>query len=150
VRETYFDDNVEANEYLFRRVDLEDVVCAHMLAAKHAPAIGFGSYIISATTPFSPDDLLDLRFCAPLAVRRRVQEYETEYVRRAWKMLPSIDRVYVNERAGNALGWQPRYDFKLIIDRLKTGGDVNSPLARIVGSKGYHTEVFAEGPYPVE
>ncbi len=150
VRETYSDDNVKVNEYLFRRVDLEDVVSAHVLAAKHAPAIGFGRYIISATTPFSPEDLPDLRFDAPLAVRRRVPDYETEYVRRAWKMFPSIDRVYVNVRARNELGWHPRYDFQSIIDRLKTGGDMSSPLARIVGSKGYHAEVFAEGPYPVE
>jgi UDP-glucose 4-epimerase len=150
VRETYSDDNAKVNEYLFRRVDLEDVVSAHLLAAKHAPAIGFGCYIISATTPFSPEDLLALRSSAPLVVRRRVPDYETEYVRRAWKMFPSIDRVYVNARARNELGWKPGYDFKSIIDRLKTGGDVNSPLARIVGSKGYHAEVFAEGPYPVE
>jgi len=150
VREAYTDENVKANEYLFRRVDLEDVVSAHLLAAKHAPAIGFGRYIISATTPFLPDDLLDLRSDAPAAVRRRVPDYETEYVRRAWRMFPSIDRVYVNARARKELGWQPRYDFKTIIDRLKTGGDVSSPLARIIGSKGYHAEVFADGPYPVE
>ena len=150
MREAYSDENVKANEYLFRRVDLEDVVSAHLLAAKHAPAIGFGRYIISATTPFSREDLLDLRSDAPRVVRRRVPEYEAEYARRGWKMFPSIDRVYVNARARNELGWQPRYDFKSIVDRLKTGGDVSSPLARIVGSKGYHREVFAEGPYPVE
>jgi nucleoside-diphosphate-sugar epimerase len=57
VRQTYADDNVKLNEYLFRRVDLEDVVNAHLLAAKHAPAIGFRRYIISATTPFLPEDL---------------------------------------------------------------------------------------------
>ena len=27
--------------------------------------------------------------------------------------------------------------------------DFRSPLARQVGSKGYHSTVFAEGPYPV-
>ncbi len=150
VREAYVDDNVKVNEYLFRRVDLEDVVSAHLLAAKRAPAIGFGRYIISTTTPFSPEDLLELRFDAPLAVRRRVPDYETEYVRRGWKMFPTIDRVYVNARARRELGWQPRHDFQSIIDRLKTGGEVSSPLARMVGSKGYHAEVFAEGPYPVE
>jgi UDP-glucose 4-epimerase len=150
VRETFSDDNVKVNEYLFRRVELEDVVSAHLLAAEHAPAIGFGRYIISATTPFSPADLLDLRSDASMAVRRRVPDYETEYARRGWKMFPTIDRVYVNARARNELCWQPRYDFRAIINRLKTGGDVSSRLAQIVGSKGYHAAVFAEGPYPVE
>jgi len=150
VREAYADDNIKVNEYLFRRVDLEDVVSAHVLAAKRAPAIGFRRYIISATTPFSPGDLLDLRTDAPLVARRRVPDYEAEYSRRGWKMVPSIDRVYVNERARNELGWQSRYHFKFIIDRLRAGEDMRSPLARLVGSKGYHDEMFAEGPYPVE
>jgi UDP-glucose 4-epimerase len=150
VRDTYSGDNAKVNEFLFRRVEIEDVVSAHVLAAKRAPAIGFGCYIISATTPFSPDDLLELRTNAPLAVRRRVPDYETEYARRAWKMFPGIDRVYVNARARNELRWQPRYDFQSLIDRLKTGGDMRSRLARLVGSKGYHAGAFAEGPYPVE
>jgi UDP-glucose 4-epimerase len=86
----------------------------------------------------------------PRVVRQRVPEYEAEYERRRWKLFPSIDRVYVNERARNELGWLPRYDFNFVIDRLKAGGDLGSPLARLVGSKGYHTHVFADGPYPVE
>ena len=65
-------------------------------------------------------------------------------------MLPGIDRVYVNERARSELGWEPRYDFRFIVERLKAGEDMRSPLARLVRSKGYHAEVFAEGPYPVE
>ena len=51
VRAAYADDNLKANEYLYRRVDLEDVVSAHLLALERAPAIGFGRYIVSATTP---------------------------------------------------------------------------------------------------
>jgi nucleoside-diphosphate-sugar epimerase len=150
IREVYADDNVKLNEYLFRRVDLEDVVSAHLLAAKRASAIGFRRYVISATTPFSPADLPELRFDAPLATRRCVPDYEAEYARRGWKMVPSIDRVYVNDLARNELGWQPRYSFNSIVDRLRAGEDMRSPLARLVGSKGYHCEKFAEGPYPVE
>jgi nucleoside-diphosphate-sugar epimerase len=150
VRETYADDNVKVNEYLYRRVDLEDVVSAHLLAAERAPALGFRRYIISATTPFAPSYLPDLRASAPLAVRRRVPVYEGEYARRGWKMFPSIDRVYVNECACAELGWQPRRDFRFLVDRLRTDEEVRSPLTQLVGSKGYHAETFAEGPYPVE
>ena len=56
------------NEYLHRRVAIEDVVTAHLLAAERAPAIGFRKYIISATTPFVPEDLAALRFDAPRVV----------------------------------------------------------------------------------
>jgi UDP-glucose 4-epimerase len=149
VRETYADENVKANEFLFRRVDIEDVVSAHLLAVNRAPAIGFGRYIISATTPFQPDDLRDLRADGPLVVRRRVPDYEAEYQRRGWKMFPSIERVYANDRARNDLGWQPRFDFSHVIRRLKAEDDPRSRLARVIGSKGYHAEAFAEGPYPV-
>jgi len=149
-RLAYDDLNVKANEYLYRRVELEDVVSAHLLALERAPSIGFGRYIISATTPFLPDDLLDLRTNAPLVVARRVPGYEAEYERRGWKMFPGIERVYVNERARTELGWRPKYDFAYVLDRLRSGGDLRSSLARDVGSKGYHAASFEEGPYPVE
>jgi UDP-glucose 4-epimerase len=150
VRNAYSDANAKANEFLYRRVDIEDVVSAHLLAQKHAAALGFRKYIISSTTPFRPSDLADLRVNAPRVVRQRIPEYEVEYDRRQWKMFPSIDRVYVNERARKELGWLPRYDFHSIIDRLKKGDDVRSPLAQLVGSKGYHAQVFSDGPFPVE
>jgi UDP-glucose 4-epimerase len=148
-RRAYDDGNVKANEFLYRRVDLEDVVAAHLLAVEKAPAIGFGRYVISATTPFRPDDLAELRGNAPDVVRRRVPDYEEEYARRGWRMFPAIDRVYVNERARRELGWRPRYDFRRVLDLLTSGEDVRSPLARVVGSKSYHAHRFADGPYPV-
>ncbi len=150
VRESYSDDNVKVNEYLHRRVEIADVVSAHLLASKHASAIGFRKYIVSATSPFLPDDLTELHVDAPRVVRQHVPDYEAEYERRGWKMFPRIGRVYVNERARKELGWQPQYDFAFLINRLREGDDIRSPLARAVGSKGYHAAMFAEGPYPVE
>jgi hypothetical protein len=79
-----------------------------------------------------------------------VPDYEAEFARRGWTMIPGIDRVYVNDRARAELGWQPRHDFRALIARLRAGEDIRSPLAREVGSKGYHDRVFHEGPYPVE
>jgi UDP-glucose 4-epimerase len=149
-RDTYADDNAKANEFLFRRVDLEDAVSAHVLAGKRAPAVGFRRYIISATTPFRPEDLAQLRANAPSVVRRRVPNYQAEYERRGWKMFQSIERVYVNERARNEIGWQPRYDFAYVISRLAAGDGPRSPLARLIGAKGYHAQRFAGGPYPIE
>jgi len=149
VREAYADENIKANEYLHRRVEIEDVVSAHLLAARCAPTIRFRKYIISATTPFLPDDLPELRLDAPAVVQRRVPDYPAEYERRSWKMFPSIGRVYVNARARQELGWQPRYDFAGIIRRLRAGEGLRSNLAQVVGSKGYHARVFSEGPYPV-
>jgi UDP-glucose 4-epimerase len=150
VRETYSDENAKANEFLHRRVDIEDVVSAHLLAVEQAQKIGFRKYIISATTPFLRDDAVELSIDASSVVRRRVPQYEAEYLRRGWKVFPTISRVYVNERARKELGWRPQYDFQSVIESLREGKDPRSPLAREIGSKGYHAEVFSDGPYPVE
>lgn len=150
VRARYTDDNLKANEYLHRRVDIEDVVSAHLLAARRAPSLGFRRYIISATTPFLPEDLAGLRAHAPLVVGRRVPGYDAIYAQRGWTMTQGIDRVYVNQRAREELGWTPRHDFAALITRLATGEDIRSPLAQLIGSKGYHGETFSDGPYPVD
>ena len=55
-------------------------------------------------------------------------------------MFPSIERVYVNERARDELGWEPRYDFAHALELLANGRDVRSELAKQVGAKGYHAE----------
>jgi UDP-glucose 4-epimerase len=63
-------------------------------------------------------------------------------------MFPSIERVYVNERAREDLGWKPRYDFRSVLDRLKAGVDPRSDLARAIGSKGYHDDKVEQRRYP--
>lgn len=149
VRSCYADANVKANEFLYRRADIEDVVTAHLRAADQAPALGFRKYIISATTPFQPGDLQALRDDAPAVLKRRVPAYEAEFGRRGWSMFPGIGRVYVNDLARRELGWRPRYDFNVILEQLRAGEAAGSPLARAIGSRRYHAEVFADGPYPV-
>ena len=99
IREAYEDANVKVNEFLYRRVDIEDVVSAHLLAADHARSAGFAKFIISATTPFSRDDVQALRSVAPQVVRRYAPDSEAEYARRGWTMPAGIDRVYANDKA---------------------------------------------------
>jgi UDP-glucose 4-epimerase len=147
-REAYDDGNVKVNEFLYRRADIEDVASAHVRALDKAPSLGFGCYIVSATTPLTRDDLPELGNNAPAVVSRRVPRHEQVYGARGWSMFPRIDRVYVNARARTDLGWQPRYDFESAIDRIAAGDNYRSPLARAIGSKGYHDVTFDEGPYP--
>jgi UDP-glucose 4-epimerase len=141
-RESYADENAKLNEFLYRRVDIEDVVSAHLHALDRAQSVGFGRYIVSATTPFSPADLALLRTDAPSVVARLFPEYEALYARRGWRMFPSIDRVYVNARAREELGWRPRHGFGELLTGLGAGGEFRSPMARLIGAKGYHGEAL--------
>lgn len=131
-------DNLQVNELLYRRVDLEDVVAAHLLALERAPALGWGKFIISATTPFTPDDLAALRADAPSVVARLFPTQRALYERHGWQMLPTIERVYVNARAREQLGWSPGWDFARALDCLTRGAPPRSGLAAQVGAKGYH------------
>jgi UDP-glucose 4-epimerase len=131
-------ENVQANEMLNRRVDIADVVDAHLRAVEKAAEIGFGRYIVSAATPFTRDDLAALRDDAPGVVQRLFPHCASLYAARGWRVFPAIDRVYVNHRAMAALDWRPRCDFRHVLDCLRAGEDFRSPLARAIGSKGYH------------
>lgn len=147
VRAAYDDDNTKATEYLYRRADLGDIVDAHLLAAERAPDLGFDRFIISATTPFTHADLPELNRDAPAVVARLFPDQPAEYARRGWRMFGEIDRVYVNTRAREVLGWRPRHDFAHVLNLLRAGEDFRGPLARAVGAKGYHAE--STGPYTV-
>ena len=140
VRASYLDLNLKVNELLYRRVDLEDAVQAHLRALERAPALGFGRYIVSATTPFTRADAAALQADAPAVVARHFPDYPELYARRGWRMLPAIERVYDNARARRDLGWTPRFDFRHALDRLARGEDPRSDLALAVGAKGYHAE----------
>ncbi|WPZ32439.1 NAD(P)-dependent oxidoreductase [Thalassobaculum sp. OXR-137] len=149
-RTLYADANAKANEFLFRRVDLADAAEAHLCALDRAAEIGFGRYIVSATTAFTRADLPALRRDPGAVVGRLFPNFEEIYGRLGYRMFDEIDRVYDNAKARRELGWRPEYDFARVLDQLSRGEPIGSPLARAVGSKGYHDTVFADGPYPVE
>jgi UDP-glucose 4-epimerase len=148
-REAYCDDNLKVNELLYRRADIADIASAHVRALETAPVLGFDRFIISATTPFELSDIDSLGTNTPEVVSRYVPGYADTYARLGWRMLPTLDRVYVNERARERLGWEPQFNFATVLDRLRSGLDYRSDIARLVGSKGYHAQQFTEGPYPV-
>jgi nucleoside-diphosphate-sugar epimerase len=146
VRDGYEDANVKTNEFLYRRVDLEDVVGSHEAALERAGKIRFGTFVVSATTPFRHADVAELRNDAPAVLALRVPEYAGVYAARGWRMFPSIDRVYDNRQARELLGWQPRHDFRAVLERVQGEGHPLSALARRVGAKGYHPD--REDGYP--
>ncbi len=149
MRGVYTNDNIKANEFLFRRVDLHDVVDAHFLAMDRAADIGFRKYIITARTPFRPEHLATLHQDAAAVLKELYPAYSSIYKELDWKMFDQISRVYVSELAQRELGWEPRWDFEYILACLTAGEDYRSALSMQVGIKGHHNEKFIDGPYPV-
>jgi nucleoside-diphosphate-sugar epimerase len=149
-RDAFADDNLKINEYLNRRVDLQDAVEAHLQALARADTIGFDRYIVSATTPFERSDTAELRTDPGAVLSRRVPEFKAEFEQRGWRMFASIDRIYDNARARADLGWEPRYDFRSVLALLRAGAPPWSSLALAVGSKPYHEVPFDDGPYPLD
>jgi UDP-glucose 4-epimerase len=150
IRSRFSLENGYVNELLFRRVDLEDAVQAHLIALERAAQLQFGRFIISAPTPFTPDDLRALRDNPWAVVKRRFPQAGALFAERGWSMFDDIDRVYVSGQAIARLGWRPRWDFGRAVDSLQNGADFCSELARAIGDKGYHDVAFQDGPYPVE
>ncbi len=110
--------NTKANEFLFRRLTVEDAASAHVVALDRAPQIDFDTFIISALTPFSPGDCEQLMEYAPLAVHRYFPRYREIYARRGWTMFDYIDRVYDSTRAMRHLGFVCSTDFGGILAQL--------------------------------
>lgn len=112
-------DNTKANEFLFRRLSVEDAAEAHVVALTRAPQIGFDTFIISALTPFSRQDCRELIVDAPGVVARYFPHYRELYDRRGWTMFASIDRVYDAGKAAREMGFVCRTGFAEILDGLR-------------------------------
>jgi len=114
------DQNTKVNEFLFRRLTVEDAAESHVEALKSAPALGFDTFIISATTPFLPSDCEELIRDAPSVVKRYFPQYPEVYARMGWTMFQSIDRVYDSGKARRGLGFICRSGFAEKLKDLET------------------------------
>lgn len=113
------DANIKANEFLFRRLSVEDAAESHVVALQNTPALGFDTFIISARTPFSRHDCEELIVDAPSVVRRYFPRYPEIYARLGWTMSDSIDRVYDAGKASGRLGFTCRIGFQEKLAQLQ-------------------------------
>jgi UDP-glucose 4-epimerase len=111
-------ENTKANEFLFRRLTVDDVAEAHVMALAKVPTLGFDTFIVSSMTPFSPTDCHALLADAPSVVARYFPDYRARYEKRGWTMFSSIDRVYDASKAKRVLGFQCKTGFREILDAL--------------------------------
>lgn len=106
--------NLKANEFLNRRLTVEDAAEGHLAALERAPAIGFGCYVISAPTPFRRSD-------AAALIGELFPEAAALYAAQGWRLPARIGRVYDAGLAERELGFRCRTDFAAILDALRAG-----------------------------
>lgn len=110
---------MKANELLFRRLTVRDCALAHVAALEKAPAIGFGTYIVSAPPPFRREDCAALKADAAGVIARYFPEAAALYEAKGWRLPASIGRVYDPSAIARDLGFRCRDDFASVLDALR-------------------------------
>lgn len=116
--------NIKANEFLNRRLTVEDAAEAHLFALAKAPEIGFGIYIVAAPPPFAKEDAAALVDDAPAVVAHYFPEAAELYARAGWTLPRHIDRVYDSALAERELGFRCRTGFAEVLAALASGGQL--------------------------
>jgi UDP-glucose 4-epimerase len=113
--------NLKANEFLHRRLTVEDAARAHLLALQRAPDIGFDVLIVSAPPPFERGDAAALGQDAARLIEARFPGVRGLYAARGWSLPPRIGRVYDPSRAERVLGFRSQTDFAAVLAALRSG-----------------------------
>ena len=113
--------NIKANEFLHRRLTVEDAAEAHLAALDRAPGIGFGTFIVSAPPPFARGEAEALIEDAPAVIARHFPEAPALYARAGWHLPAHIDRIYDPARAEARLGFRCRTDYAAVLRALASG-----------------------------
>ena len=114
-------ENMKANEFLHRRLTVEDCARAHVVALEQATQVGFGLYIVSAPPPFGRDVVAGLKSNAPEVISRYFSEAASLYAKRGWSLPSSIGRVYDASAIERDLGFRCKTDFAAILASLQNG-----------------------------
>lgn len=114
-------ENMKANEFLHRRLTVEDCARAHLAALDQAPAIGFGLYLVSAPTPFARADAARLKADAPTVIASRFPDAAALYAARGWTLPATIGRVYDAAAIERDLGFRCRTDFAAVLAAMRDG-----------------------------
>jgi nucleoside-diphosphate-sugar epimerase len=111
--------NLKANEFLNRRLTVQDAAEAHVVALHRAPALGCETFILAAATPFAPTDAAALKADAARVVSRIFPDAAALYARRGWRLPASIGRIYDAGKAERLLGFRCRTDFAAVLEALR-------------------------------
>lgn len=110
--------NLKANEFLNRRLTVEDAADAHIAALDRTGDLGFEIFILSAPTPFKRQDCAQLIADAPSVIARYFPKAAALYEKKGWVLPDHIDRIYDAGKAERLLGFRAKTDFASILQAL--------------------------------
>jgi nucleoside-diphosphate-sugar epimerase len=113
--------NTKANEFLNRRLTVEDAADAHVVALERIPGLGCETFVLSAPTPFSREEAAELVADARAVIARHFPDAADLYARAGWSLPAHIDRVYDAAKAERLLGFRCRTDFRAVLDAMRDG-----------------------------
>jgi UDP-glucose 4-epimerase len=116
--------NLKENEFLHRRLSVEDAAEAHLTALHRAHEVGPSVFIICAPTPFARADAAELKANAAEVITRIFPDAAHLYARRGWRLPVRIGRVYDASDAKRRLGFECRTTFSSILDALRAERDL--------------------------
>lgn len=116
--------NLKANEFLNRRLTVEDAADAHVVALDRAPGVGFEIFVVSAPTPFVRSEAAALKRAAGEVIENHFPDAPALYSRRGWRLPVSVGRVYDASRIERVLGFRCKTDFGRVLEALRTGDDL--------------------------
>jgi len=117
-------ENLKANEFLHRRLTVEDCAAAHLAALDAAPRLGWGLYIVSAPPPFTRADVTRLKTDAAGLIAERFPDAPALFAARGWRLPERIGRVYDPSALERDTGFRCTTDFAAVLAALREGRDL--------------------------
>ena len=116
--------NLKANEFLNRRLTVEDAADAHIAALDRAPALGFEIFVVSAPTPFVRSEAAAIKHAATKVIEGHFPDISSLYAKRGWRLPTSLDRIYDAGRIERVLGFRCAVDFASVLAALRAGDEL--------------------------
>ncbi|WP_299327002.1 NAD(P)-dependent oxidoreductase [Parasphingopyxis sp.] len=111
--------NLKANEFLNRRLSVDDAAEAHIAAIDGIGGLGCETFVLSASPAFSRDDCAALKRDARTVIALYFPDADQLYAERGWQLPETIDRVYDPSKAERLLGFRPKTDFAAILAAMR-------------------------------
>ena len=102
---------------LHRGIDARDVADAHVAALSNG-GTDFQRYIVSARTPFTPDDANALAANLLEVLNTKCPELVAQFRQRQWPLPKAIDRVYCPTLAQTGLGWSSTLGYTEVLRQV--------------------------------